>query len=105
TELRPWDADGHPRRAGVSSFGIGGTNAHVILEEAPAAASMPAARAAAAGTAADAPAKPQVLVLSAATETALAAAGEALAQRLESDAAASLADIAYTLQVGRKRLP
>ncbi|TMQ65450.1 MAG: SDR family NAD(P)-dependent oxidoreductase [Candidatus Eisenbacteria bacterium] len=92
-DLRDWPGDGTPRRAGVSSFGIGGTNAHLILEEPPASAPSGRARPA------------QVFVLSAATESALSAASESLAALLESGASPNLADAAYTLQVGRKRLP
>ncbi|QSQ16100.1 SDR family oxidoreductase [Myxococcus landrumensis] len=90
TTLQPWARGRAPRRAGVSSFGIGGTNAHVILEEAP------AAQPAAAG-------RPwELMVLSARSHTALDTATARLAQHLESHPELSLADVAHTLQVGRK---
>ncbi|RKH58570.1 type I polyketide synthase [Corallococcus llansteffanensis] len=86
-----WRTPGEqPRRAGVSSFGIGGTNAHAILEEAP---SRPPS-----GPSRDS----QVLVLSARTEAALEAATRRLASHLEAHPEQSLADVAWTLQVGRK---
>ncbi len=91
TELRPWEsAGGVPRRAGVTSLGMGGTNAHVVLEEAP--VPEPAA-----------PARPwQLLVLSAKSATALDRATFRLAEHLRDRPELPLADIAYTLQVGRK---
>ncbi len=88
--LRPWEGDS-PRLAGVSSFGVGGTNAHVLVEEAP-----PPRQAAIAG-------RPwQLLVLSAQTETALAAAGSRLADHLSDAPGQELADVAYTLGAGRR---
>jgi acyl transferase domain-containing protein/acyl carrier protein len=94
TELREWRTDGGPRRAGVSSFGIGGTNAHAVLEEAP----RPA-------PAASEPASPwQLLVLSARGEAALEAATDNLAAHLARHPELRLADVAHTLQVGRRRL-
>jgi amino acid adenylation domain-containing protein len=91
-QLTPWERrDGMPRRAGVSSFGIGGTNVHVVLEEAPPhAAASPARRAW------------QVLPISARTPHAMHQIGTQLATALENRPDAELADVAYTLQVGRK---
>ncbi|MFJ9795827.1 type I polyketide synthase [Streptomyces sp. NPDC101145] len=90
----PWPADGGPRRAGVSAFGIGGTNAHVVLEEAP--PPPPSA------PADDRPA--HLLVLSADTPAALDATARRLADRIRADRpdGAGLADIAWTLQTGRR---
>ncbi|WP_328853115.1 SDR family NAD(P)-dependent oxidoreductase [Micromonospora globbae] len=95
--LTKWDTDGGPRRAGVSSFGIGGTNAHVVLEQAPAA--YGAARRV----------RPaQLLHVSAQTPTALDAALQRLAAHLDGAADAGpeyLADVAHTLRVGRREYP
>jgi len=91
TVLRPWDSDGAPRRAGVSSFGIGGTNAHVVLEEAPRRV----------GEANSGTSTAHAFVLSAKTEAALAAAGSALADSLRKHPDLDPADVAFTLQTGR----
>jgi acyl transferase domain-containing protein len=90
TELRDWKPEGMPRRAAVSSFGFGGTNAHAILEEAPARESTAVSRDA------------QILLVSGRTDAALKANLERLGQYLAAQPDAPLADIAYTLQVGRK---
>jgi len=101
SKLADWPAGDAPRRAGVSSFGLGGTNAHVILEEAP------AARAAAA---AEKSVRPwELLTLSAKTPAALDRATARLAEHLRAGAAGGaatdLADAAYTLHVGRRAFP
>jgi acyl transferase domain-containing protein/SAM-dependent methyltransferase/acyl carrier protein len=90
--LAPWPAPEGVRRGSVSSFGIGGTNAHVVLE---------AARARAPGG----PARPwQVLPVSARSEAALGAQCEQLAAAV-TDSSEALADIAYTLALGRRAFP
>lgn len=91
-ELRAWPSNGTPRRAGVSSFGLGGTNAHVVLEEAPATPGFGAGHSC------------QLLVLSARTPTALDSMANRLAEHLRRSTGISLADVAYTLQVGRQAL-
>ncbi|MBV9386564.1 MAG: SDR family NAD(P)-dependent oxidoreductase [Chroococcidiopsidaceae cyanobacterium CP_BM_ER_R8_30] len=90
--LSEWKANKSSLRAGVSSFGIGGTNAHVILEEAPAQVE-----------ACHSHSRPwQLLVLSAKTSSALESATVNLATHLKQYPALSLADVAHTLQVGRQ---
>ncbi|MDR4461483.1 MAG: SDR family NAD(P)-dependent oxidoreductase [Nitrospirales bacterium] len=91
--LTEWVRGESPRRAGVSSFGLGGTNAHVVLEEAP-----PFQRA----SAVDDESCCQLLVLSARSETALNATTNRLATHLRQHSDLCLADIAHTLQSGRK---
>ncbi|HEY2738487.1 MAG TPA: type I polyketide synthase, partial [Thermoanaerobaculia bacterium] len=91
TECRPWRPEGWPRRAGVSAFAIGGVNAHVIVEEPPAPEPSAAAQ------------PWQLLVLSARTETALDAMTDRLLGHLQTATdLTDIADIAYTLQVGRR---
>ncbi len=90
-ELRTWPRDGRPRRAGASSFGMGGTNAHALLEEAPAPvpAAPPSSRA-------------QLLTLSARSDAALDIVAARLAEQLEARPDTDVADVAFTLQLGRR---
>jgi phthiocerol/phenolphthiocerol synthesis type-I polyketide synthase E len=88
-QLKKWESNYYPLRAGVSSFGFGGTNAHVILEEAPGREESPGSR------------EWQLILLSAKTETALNQTAENLTGFLKKNPDTNLADMAYTLQVGR----
>ncbi|MEW6733418.1 MAG: SDR family NAD(P)-dependent oxidoreductase [Acidobacteriota bacterium] len=90
TRLCEWKTVDTPRRAGVSAFGVGGTNAHVILEEAPTRKEMPTVR------------PWQLLLLSGKTSNVLETAATNLADYLQQQTNINLADVAYTLQVGRK---
>lgn len=90
TTLRDWPAGSTPRRAGVSSFGIGGTNAHVVLEEAPVAERSTPARSVV------------LLTVSARSAAALETAATNLAAHLDAHPDLDLADVAYVQHVGRK---
>jgi phthiocerol/phenolphthiocerol synthesis type-I polyketide synthase E len=90
SELTEWPRTEFPRRAGANSLGIGGTNAHVVLEQAPRR---------------DAPedaAGPQLLLLSGRTTEALADSAARLAEHLVAHPEVPLADVAWTLQTGRR---
>jgi acyl transferase domain-containing protein/acyl carrier protein len=90
TELRRWENSGSPLRAGVSSFGVGGTNAHLVLEEAPVLKPSSASR------------FYQLIVLSARTKVALGQVTLNFLDYLKSNPAVNIADVAFTLQAGRK---
>ncbi len=91
TTLSEWKCNGVPRRAGVSSFGLGGTNVHVVVEEPPETVADPG------------PGRPwNLLVMSARTERALAAAGANLREHLQQHSDLNMSDVAYTCQIGRK---
>ncbi len=95
TCLSEWKTNGSPRRAGVSSFGIGGTNAHVVLEEAPVAEQG-------SGKLEEHGRNCQLLVISAKTDSALETATANLVNHLQRYPKLNLADVAYTLAVGRR---
>ena len=89
-KLSEWPGGDGPRRAGVSAFGIGGTNAHVVLEEAPLIETSE-------------PGRPWYLLpLSARSSTALEQTTNNLREHLRANPDLNLADVAYTLQAGRR---
>jgi acyl transferase domain-containing protein/NAD(P)-dependent dehydrogenase (short-subunit alcohol dehydrogenase family) len=95
TEMLPWQTNGKLRRAGVSSFGFSGTNVHIVLEQAPsveiaAGAALPL---------------PPVLTLSAKSEPALRALVDRYTQFLTDRPEINWADVCFTTNTGRSRLP
>ncbi|MEV8115867.1 SDR family NAD(P)-dependent oxidoreductase [Streptomyces xiamenensis] len=92
TALTPWESPaGRPRIAGINSLGMGGTNVHVVLQEAPPARESSPGR------------ETQILTLSGRGREALEQAGRDLARHLRRNPELPLADVAFTLQVGRQR--
>ncbi|MFC1570056.1 type I polyketide synthase, partial [bacterium] len=89
-QLTPWPRNDRPRLAGISSFGFGGTNVHAIVEEAPVETPSGISR------------PQQLLLFSAKTQSALEGISDNFKQQLNANPNINLADIAYTLQLGRQ---
>lgn len=97
TEARPWPETGRPRRVGVSSFGMSGTNAHLVLEQAPDDAGPEPRPAGAAG--------PVPWVLSARTEAALRQQAARLADLLRLSPETASEDVGWSLATARSGFP
>lgn len=90
-KLSDWKrAENAPRRAGVSSFGLGGTNTHIILEEAPESLTTSNSR------------QQQLFLLSAKSDKCLVNSAKNLGNYLKKHSDTDLPDVAYTLQIGRR---
>lgn len=92
TELADWNVNEFPRRAGVSSLGMGGTNAHIVLEESPSSPTK------------EVSAKPKLLMISARSETALDTIADNLAKFMINMPHINMDNVAHTLHVGRKEM-
>ncbi|MFE2512175.1 SDR family NAD(P)-dependent oxidoreductase, partial [Streptomyces naganishii] len=119
TEAQPWPHTGQPRRAGISSFGVSGTNAHTVIEQAPAEAPVEARVEARVESQAEAPAEsadqqaevapgtrpqPVPLPLSAHSAEALPAQAERLHRRVADDGDLDLLDLGHSLATTRAAL-
>ncbi|MFX0571926.1 SDR family NAD(P)-dependent oxidoreductase [Bacillus pumilus] len=89
----PWMKTGQPLRAGVSSFGVGGTNVHLIMEEAPAADKPSVER------------DHELMVISARSKQAVQKSAEQMTSYLKEQKRVTLSEAAFTLQEGRKHFP
>lgn len=112
TEIQTLDsAAGHPLRAGVSAFGAGGTNAHIVLEEPPTEEALSEMSKSLGSQMHDAVDKhiaeriPKLITLSARTESALRKQALNLLEHLQANSGLNIADVAYTLNTGRKSFP
>ncbi|MDF1753752.1 MAG: amino acid adenylation domain-containing protein [Verrucomicrobiales bacterium] len=100
TELTKWNPKQHPRRAGVSAFGVGGTNVHLILEEAP---TVPCTIEKCTGYSDESAPKPAyIFPVSASSDEALREGIQKLGQYANQTPGIDLDSIAYTLQYGRR---